>query len=1049
MFWGRSDQAFAVPRQPGKGRRSTPTQLTSENGEALPTTTGSQGSQGSSDLGNNGTSVDSGAAPSEAESEQSEVSSGNNTRKESPTLRRRSSRRSKSIYRHSSSQDTEASQESGDMNGGRNDDSEVIPTEAKSALNNSPSKRRSTQQQSTRKSRSKQRESANEKMQSNTNIGSDVDSEVVPTDASSKTASPRKRSRRSTRKSNSSCPDSSSQETLGSQTNMNDSNTVDSGAAEAESLASEVSQTVDSPRKRSVTSKSSRKKARRSFPDKSSQESQQSSHMNGDTNVGDETGSTEAESQTIAASRNVDSPRKRSVSSRSSRKARSSCPDKSSQESQQSSDMNGDTNVGDETDETGSTEAESQTIAASRNVDSPRKQQVTSRNSPRKSKSSCPENSSQEKQRPQQSTDVNSDSDESQNVDSPRKRSVASRNSQTSTSSCETGGGSEETDFDRSNSKKNTSSPNKSRHKMGNGVNKRVGIDTEHVSEASAGETAVVDSPAAPSQKHRSPSTSPRKQTSCPVPETQSETDEGVASDDNEDDAGGKIGGGVCSEVAMDTDDFLSDSTSETEEQWSVPPVGHLIGACDGLSQMTDHTMDRARPSDVGGHTVGADTHTECQADAADDDRISVTNGDDGGKNSADADGDSDASDVNDDKGQHSLYKTSSPLIIERHKRLHVVRVTSPTKEGATRQDSSSDDVSRQHTSPAKAHLQTTNVTSDVNQDTNGFTSEEDFEIEEPCFRVFGNLKQNSTDKYQGMGKQPQAKARKFMAKSQRSRAKPTVAKKAGTTKVSAIPSPGESEGEEGTSPRLHHGAEKHGKDARKQVSSKTCESPLETPNPPPVPKQKIQSMRRKIDLSRSVHSSPGGSPRNLSDTSVDATVKAPKKGDSTGKLKEIPRDELAEEDGMSESDDSPPHRHPKVAKKGKRLSAQRKNTDEDDKGETTGKRKTVKQGKKRKNPREKGKKQGGKSPKRGRIDPPKELSDDEHEESFDISLGKIIIRFSLYCWNLCSVISHDDLEYISFRKRFKGAKMYRPLVSEIINGPAALMLHNRSHYPS
>ena len=957
MFFGRSGQPFAVPKQPGKGRRSSPSQLTSENGEALPTTTGSHGSQGSSDLGNNGTSVDTGAAPSDAESEPSEVPSGNNPRKQSPL--RRSSRRSKSIYRRSSSQDTEVSQESGDVYGGSNDGSEAISTQAKSALNNSPGKQRSTRQQSTRKSRSRQRESTNQEMQSNVNIGSGVDSEAMAMDASSKTTSSRRQSRRSTRMSKSSCPESSSRETLGSQTSMNNTYTADSGAADAESLASEVSQTVDSPRKRSVTS-------------------------------------------------------------RSSRKSRSSCPDKSSQESQPSSDMNGDTNGGDESDETGPTEAESETIAASRNVDSPKKQPVSSRNSPRKSKSSCPENSSEEMQGSQQSTDVNSDSnvyseheptsEEPQNVDSPRKRSVVSRSPHKSKSNCETVDGCEETDFDTGNSKKSKSSPNKSRHEMGNGVNKRVhvtqdqlttiGIETEDVSEASAGETSVVDSPAAPSQRHRSPSTSPRKQTSCPVSEIQSETDEGVASDDDGDGAGGKIGGGVCSEVAMDTDDFLSDSTSETEEQWSVPPVGHLIGGGDGPSRMTDHTTDRGRPSDVGGNTVGADTHTECHADAVDDDRISVTNGNDGGKNSADVDGDSDASGDNDDKGQHSLYKTSSPLIIEKHKRLRDVHVTSPTKEGATRQDSSSDGVSRQHTSPAKAHLPTTNVTSDGNQDTNGFTSEEDFEIEEPCFRVFGNFKQSSADKHQGMGKQPQAKARKVTAKSQRSRAKPTGGKKAGTTKVPAIPRPGESDEEEGGSPRLQHGAENHHKGAGKQVSSKTCESPAETPNAPPVPKQKIQSMRRKIDLSTSVHRSPGGSPSNLSDTSVDATVKAPKKRISIGKLREIPRDELGEEDGMSESEDSPPPCHPKLAKKGKRLPAQRKNTDEDSKGEATGKRKTVQQGKKRKNPREKGKKQGGKSPKRARIVSAQESSDDECEEPLDISLGKskIIIRFSLYC---------------------------------------------------
>lgn len=984
-----SDQAFAVPRQPERGRRSTLSQVTAEKREALPVTAGSQESQGSSDVGNSSANIDRRSASSEAESERNDVSSVKNTRNQSMTLRR-SSRRSKSIYRDSSNQQ---SQESSDTNVGSNVDSEALLTDAESGPSYSPRKRSVNRD---RKSRNTRRERPNQEMQRSMNGGSDVDSEAVPIDSSNSTAP---QTDRSTHKSSSSCPESSSQETLGVQTSTNSDNTVDSGPAESELITSEASEDVDSSRKQSLTLRSSHK-SKSSCPENSTLETQQSSDMNGDAIVDSESVQIKMESEISETSRNVDSPRKRSVTLRSSRKLKTSCPENSSQEiegSPQSCDMNSVTNVDNVAVHT---EVESETSEASQNVDSPRKQSVTSMNS-HKSKSSCPENLSRDTQG-SQSSDMNGGietvhtkaesetSEASQNVDSPRKQPVTLRQSpRKSKSWCEPLDNIGETDIAKASSKKGEFMPNKSRRETGNNVKKRVrvaqdqlttaGVDTEHVTEGSAGEKAVVDSPAAPSL-----------QTSCPMRETQSETDEDVASENAEHDADIEVSGGVCSEVAMDTDDFLSDSSSETEEQWCVPPVSHLIGAGDGPSQMSDHSTGAGSPSDVDGHTMGTDNNTECHTDAVGDDRTSVTDDDDGGTNSTDVNGGgySDDSDADDNKGQHSLYRTSSPLIIDSQKQLHDVHVTSPDKEVATRQSNSFDGVSRRDTSPASAATKAVDVTSDAKQGSDGFTSEEDFEIEEPCFRVFGSLKQSSAEKDQGMGTHPQAKARKVVTTTKRSRAKATIGKKAGINKESAKPSPGDSDDEAGPSPRLQVGEKKRSKDARKRVSSKTHENQTETPSAPPIPQLQILSLRRKIDLSQSVQGSPGGSTRNVSDASADATGKTRKKRISTSELGEIPWDDALElEDaGISERVDSLPRRHPKLAKKGKRSPAQRENTNEDNEGETSGKKKTTKQERKKQGSQEKGKKQGGKSSKRRRIVPT--LSDDELEEPTDLGLG-------------------------------------------------------------
>ena len=391
-----------------------------------------------------------------------------------------------------------------------------------------------------------------------------------------------------------------------------------------------------------------------------------------------------------------------------------------------------------------------------------------------------------------------------------------------------------------------------------------------------------------------------------------------------------------------------------------------------------------------------------------------------GGDNNAEAIVNHTDADVDDgsNTGHHSLHRISSPVITANHNhgQLYDVHTNDSTKQIATGQGRSSSGVSSQpETSSSNEGATAACVLPDAQDMSDGETSEEDFEIEKPCFRVFGIRKQSiqtvdSVEEVPDVRKHPQAKARKVAATTRRSRAKSTGGKRGGNVaskkrasggarkKKSLTPRTNQSSSEVGASPQLQDEEQKHRKNVRKRVGSKSHDSQTETPNAPPSLVLKIHSLRRKIDLSpsvqsytTSVHGSPGDCTRNLSDTSVDATGSI-RKQISASEPGEIPRAEatISEHTLTPLSEESFPRGHRKGGKR-KCLSSPELSNTEGSEGEANGKRKVTKQGRKRRCSQGSGKRQGGKSPKQGRIVSAR-LSEEESEAEgpLEESLGKL-----------------------------------------------------------
>ncbi|KAI0215436.1 Centromere protein C [Lamellibrachia satsuma] len=480
-------------------------------------------------------------------------------------------------------------------------------------------------------------------------------------------------------------------------------------------------------------------------------------------------------------------------------------------------------------------------------------------------------------------------------------------------------------------------------------------------------------------------------------------------------------GSGVVDDSGKDTTDagsgVVDDSGKDTTDAGSSVVDDNGKDTADAGSGVVD---DSGKDSTDAGSGVVDDSgkdSTDAGNGVVDDSGKDTNDAGVGGDNNAEAIINHTDADVDDgsNTGHHSLHRISSPVITANHNhgQLYDVPTNGFTKQIATGQGRSSDVSSQPETSSSNEGATAACVLPDAQDMSDGETSEEDFEIEKPCFRVFGIRKQgiqtvDSAEEVPDVRKHPQAKTQKVAATTRRSRAKSAGGKREGNVaskkkasggarkKESLTPRTNQSSSEVGASPQLQDKEQKHRKNVRKRVGSKSHDSQTETPNAPPSVMLQIRSLRRKIDLSpsvqsytTSVHGSPGGCTRNLSDTSVDATGST-RKQISASEPGEIPRAEatIPEHTLTPLSEESFPRGHRKGGKR-KCLSSPELSNTEGSEGEANGKRKVTKQGRKRRCSQGSGKRQEGKSPKQGRIVSARLSEEDsEAEGPLEESLG-------------------------------------------------------------
>ena len=453
--------------------------------------------------------------------------------------------------------------------------------------------------------------------------------------------------------------------------------------------------------------------------------------------------------------------------------------------------------------------------------------------------------------------------------------------------------------------------------------------------------------------------------------------------------------GGTSSEVGMDTLDFLSDSSGQSKKA-SVEQVNASVRVEQMGDDTTESDTDRDEQSiDDGGVVV--DDNVECSTDDVKTSQSSADVDDDGSHSTgATRDGAADKepgvirTDVGSDR--RSLHRTPSALSIN-----------ADCSDDELR-DESAGVVSQPQAASADRLTETRVAAPDhVTCASDGETSE-DFEVAEPCFRVFGVQKQNSLS-----NRSPKAKsdlegdscAQKDETKVKsivKKRARKTTGKK--TTKnvklatqkkvksatqkkvKSATQSPGVIGHELEASRQEIVGQKVKGK------RTQNAQAPVASTETPIVPSQQLGSMRRKINLSPPVQS-PNAS---LSSSPVVARSLSPGRLVSSGDLRETPQDEASRHEATSSGDESLSHPHPKVtlACPSQTSTEQGSIPDGENEGDASGKRKSATpRTRKGCSSEKKKKRRGSKSPKRGRRVSSQVLSEDEDESAPGESIGK------------------------------------------------------------
>ena len=445
--------------------------------------------------------------------------------------------------------------------------------------------------------------------------------------------------------------------------------------------------------------------------------------------------------------------------------------------------------------------------------------------------------------------------------------------------------------------------------------------------------------------------------------------------------------GGTSSEVGMDTLDFLSDSSGQSKKA-SVEQVNASVRVEQMGDDTTESDTDRDEQSiDDGGVVV--DDNVECSTDDVKTSQSSADVDDDGSHSTgATRDGAADKEPgvtcTNAGSDRRSLHRTPSALSIN-----------ADCSDDELR-DESAGVVSQPQAASADRLTETRVAAPDhVTCASDGETSE-DFEVAEPCFRVFGVQNRNSLSNRSAKAKsdlegdscaQEVATKLKSVVKK---RARNTTGKK--TTKnvklatqkkvKSATQSPGVIGRELEASRQEIVGQKVKGK------RTKNAQEPVTSTETPVVPSQQLGSMRRKINLSPPVQS-PNAS---LSSSPVVARSLSVGSAVSSGDLRETPQDEASRHEATSSDDESLSHHHPKVtlACLSQTSTEQGSIPDGENEGDASGKRKSATPRMRKGCSSEKKKiRRGSKSPKRGRRVSSQVLSEHEDESAPGESIGE------------------------------------------------------------
>ena len=446
-----------------------------------------------------------------------------------------------------------------------------------------------------------------------------------------------------------------------------------------------------------------------------------------------------------------------------------------------------------------------------------------------------------------------------------------------------------------------------------------------------------------------------------------------------------ELKGGASSEVSMDTVDFLPDSSSQSEKS-SVRQVKMSVG--DSVQQMGDDTTHSDTDTDeqsLDDGDVVVDDNVKCSTDDLKTSQSS-TGIDDDGSSSTGATGavGKEPGVIRTDAG--SDRRTTSTLSIN-----------ADCSDDELR-DESAGVVSHPQAASADRVTETRVAPDDVTCASDGEMSD-DFEVGEPCFRVFGVQKRNSSSnrsaeaKSDLEGDSPALKDTTEVKSIGRKRARKTTGRKTPKRVKSVAQSPGVI----GREASLQEMAEQDVTGRRAQ-NVKECGSSTVTPV---VPSQhQSGSMRRRINLSLTVQS-PNVSVRSSPVVASSLLLGSPV---SAGDLRETPQDEASRHEPTSSGDESLPHPHPEV-KLAKRKSPSPTGlgsiSDGENEGDDSGKRKTATPRTRKGYSGEQRKRRASKSPKRGRQGSSELLSDDEEELGPEIGSGKLetIIKYSLFCF--------------------------------------------------